>query len=127
MPSSRPRVPLPSSQTAVPNEDDLDNQSTVDATCRHSRPAGPRHRARLATSCSREATMASAAQAPDGTVGYWPELSDVVASDPARNSADKLLSPPGGWPKPFTDNATLKALLGKKGLSGKRCRLTGMP
>ena len=71
--------------------------------------------------------MASAAQAPDGTVGYWPELSDVVASDPARNSADKLLSPPGGWPKSFSDNATLKALLGKKGLSGKRCRLTGMP
>ena len=68
--------------------------------------------------------MSSAATAPDGTLGYWPEPSDVVASDPAKNTASTLVSPPGGWPKCFTENATLKGLLGKKGLQGKRCRLT---
>jgi hypothetical protein len=68
-----------------------------------------------------------AATAADGTLGYWPELSDVISSDPAKTSASKLNSPPTGWPKCFSDNATLKALLGKKGLSGKRCRLTGLP
>ena len=69
-----------------------------------------------------------ASTASNGALGYWPEPSDVVSSDPAKNSSSKgLVSPPSGWPKCFSENATLKALLGKKGLGGKRCRLTGSP
>lgn len=67
------------------------------------------------------------ASAADGTLGYWPELSDVTSSDPAKKSASGLISPPTGWPKCFQENATLKGLLGKKGLAGKRCRLTALP
>lgn len=37
------------------------------------------------------------------------------------------MSPPTDWPKCFQENATLKRLLGKKGLAGKRCRLTALP
>ena len=63
------------------------------------------------------ALMASTAS--NGALGYWPEPSDVVSSDPAKNSSSKgLVSPPSGWPKCFSENATLKALLGKTGLFG---------
>jgi hypothetical protein len=63
----------------------------------------------------------------DGTLGYWPSPDDVIASDPATNSGPSLISPPTGWPKCFSTNAKLKALMGKKALAGKRCRLTGAP
>ena len=65
--------------------------------------------------------------ASDGTLGYWPEPDDVCSSDPATKSAESLMSPPTDWPKCFQENATLKRLLGKKGLAGKRCRLTALP
>eukprot|EP00966_Prymnesium_polylepis_P211714 4903078-Prymnesium_polylepis.1 len=60
------------------------------------------------------------------TLGYWGDPSDVVSSDPAQKSGE-LISPPSGWPGSFSSNATLKALMGKKQLAGKRCRLTGTP
>ena len=69
----------------------------------------------------------SALSASDGAVAYWPEVSDVIPSDPTKNTASKLNSPPTGWPDCFKENATLKALLGKKALAGKRVRLTGLP
>ena len=53
----------------------------------------------------------SSASAPDGTLGYWAEPSDVSSSDPSKKSADGLISPPTGWPKCFQENATLKGLL----------------
>ena len=61
-----------------------------------------------------------------GSEGFWPDPSDIVASDPSKKSG-KLVSPPTGWPKSFSENAMLKALMGKKQLAGKRCRLTGQP
>ena len=61
-----------------------------------------------------------------GTEGYWHDPTDVVPSDPSR-SVGALISPPTGWPKPFSDNAALKGLMGRKGLAGKRCRLTAPP
>ena len=69
----------------------------------------------------------SFASARDGTLGYWPELSDVVASIPSKNTAPSLNSPPTGWPGCFSNNAGLKAFLGKKSLAGRRCRLAGPP
>ena len=60
-------------------------------------------------------------------MGFWAEMSDVVGSDPAKTSGSSLVSPPSGWPKCFSENATLKGLMGKKNLAGKRCRLTGAP
>ncbi len=58
--------------------------------------------------------------------GYWPDPSDVVASEGGRTSGT-LVSPPAGWPGCFKENATLKAFMGKKALGGKRCRLTALP
>ena len=62
----------------------------------------------------------------DGTVGYWPEPSDVVSAEggtpvPLPPSA-KLLSPPTGWPSCFKDDGSLKRMMGKRGLGGRRCR-----
>ena len=67
-----------------------------------------------------------AISAATGNMGHWPEASDVVSSDPSKLGPG-LISPPTGWPKCFSDNATLKSLMGKKVLAGKRCRLTGAP
>ena len=39
---------------------------------------------------------------------------------------DELLSPPRGWPASF-HSAALNAFIGKGGLGGTRCRLTGAP
>ena len=52
--------------------------------------------------------------------------SDVVASEGGRTQGT-LVSPPQGWPACFKENPKLKALMGKKSLAGKRCRLTGTP
>lgn len=60
---------------------------------------------------------------------YWPEPSDVAYSDGIHTGEARgtLLSPPRGWPELFSSSSALKAFLGKRGLQGKRCRLTDAP
>lgn len=50
----------------------------------------------------------------------------VVPSRPGLVSG-RLLSPPREWPAAFSSNPNLKALMGRRALRGKRCRLTALP
>ena len=57
-------------------------------------------------------TMASSLTAAAGTEGYWPEPGDAVCSDASKSLANvPLVSPPGGWPDCFKENAKLKAFV----------------
>ena len=48
----------------------------------------------------------------------------VRRSDPSAAPASALESPPAGWPEVFKESAELKSFLGKRGLQGRRCRVT---
>ena len=68
-----------------------------------------------------------ASTASNGALGYWPEPSDVVSSDPAKNSSSKgLVSPPSGWPKCFSENATLKGASSQEGPRWQALPLDGL-
>ena len=52
------------------------------------------------------------------------EAEAAVRSDPSAAPPASLESPPAGWPSVFSSNKELKSFMGKRGLQGKRCRLT---
>lgn len=54
-----------------------------------------------------------------GDEGYWGDPTDVITSaGDAPPPLASLSSPPRGWPGCFSNNATLKAFMGKKQLGG---------
>lgn len=62
--------------------------------------------------------------------GYWLDNSDFLFTDAARMDAGYLsaLGFPRNWPAAYTENTTLKALLGKRGkLAAKRVAVAGVP
>lgn len=54
-----------------------------------------------------------------GDEGYWGDPADVISSTgETPPPLAKLSSPPRGWPACFSNNAALKAFMGKKQLGG---------
>lgn len=52
------------------------------------------------------------------------EAAAAVRSDPSAAPPASLESPPAGWPSVFSSSKELKSFMGKRGVQGKRCRLT---
>eukprot|EP00442_Polarella_glacialis_P022454 CAMPEP_0115127246 /NCGR_PEP_ID=MMETSP0227-20121206/50264_1 /TAXON_ID=89957 /ORGANISM="Polarella glacialis, Strain CCMP 1383" /LENGTH=76 /DNA_ID=CAMNT_0002531253 /DNA_START=41 /DNA_END=267 /DNA_ORIENTATION=+ len=74
--------------------------------------------------------MSANEEVVDQSVGLWLSIEDFVSSErePLQEADLETLGFPRDWPAVYSQSATLKSLIGKRGqIAGKRVAVAGKP